>query len=67
MSFHSPFQYGLLPLLTPRLSDPSINAILLANNTIAIVVDPPSSLLAAVTIVVKKRLVNSITYYSFFL
>jgi hypothetical protein len=54
VSFCSPFQHGLLSLLTSRSSDPSINAILLANNIIAIIVDPPSLLLAAVTIVVKK-------------
>jgi hypothetical protein len=54
VSFCSPFQYGLLLLLTPHSSDPSINAILLANNNMAIVVDLPSSLLAAITIVVKK-------------
>jgi hypothetical protein len=31
MSFHSHFQHGLLLLLTPPLSDPNINSILVAN------------------------------------
>jgi hypothetical protein len=67
VSFHSPFQYGLLSLLTPHFLDPSINAILFAFNNIAINVDPPLSLLGAVTIMVKKSLVNSITDFSFIL
>jgi hypothetical protein len=31
VSFCSHFQHGLLPLLTPPLSDPNINTILVAN------------------------------------
>jgi hypothetical protein len=31
VSFCSQFQHGLLPLLTPLLSDPNINTILFAN------------------------------------
>ncbi len=69
VSFHSHFQYGLLPLLTPRSSDPSINAILGSCKQQhcyrRCLVDPPSSLLAAVTIVVKKMV--SQQYYIFFL
>jgi hypothetical protein len=30
VSFHPHFQHGFLPLLTPLLSDPNINAILFA-------------------------------------
>ncbi len=69
MSFRSHFQYGLLPLLTPRSSDPRskhqcYSSFKLQHCYCPCLVDPLSLLLAAVTIVVKKRLVNSITYFS---
>jgi hypothetical protein len=69
VSFHSHFQYGLLPLLTPRSSDPRskhqrYSSCKQQHCYCPCLVDPPSLLLAAVTIVVKKKLVNSITYFS---
>ncbi len=69
VSFCSHFQYGLLPLLTPRSSDPSskhqrYSSCKQQHCYCTCLVDLSSSLLAAVTIVVKKRLVNSITYFS---
>ncbi len=66
LSFRSHFQYGLMLLLTSRLSDQSINTILGSCKEQhcyhCCLVAPPSSLRAAVTIVVKKRLINSITF-----
>jgi hypothetical protein len=66
-SFCSHFQYGLLLLLTSRLSDQSINAILgnckKQHCYCCCLVAPPSLLPAAITIMVKKRLVNSITFF----
>ncbi len=64
VSFCSPVQYGLLLLLTSRLSDSSINVFLLANNNIAIIVDPLPLLLVAVTIVVKNILQQMQMYMS---
>jgi hypothetical protein len=69
MSFCSHFQYGLLPLLTSRSSDPRSKhqhyfSCKQQHCYCPCLVDPSSSLLAAITIVVKKRLVNSITYFS---
>jgi hypothetical protein len=70
MSFCSHFQYiyGLLPLLTPRSSDPRskhqrYSSCKQQHCYCLCLVDPLSLLLAAITIVVKKRLVNSITYF----
>jgi hypothetical protein len=64
VSFCSHFQYGLLPLLTPRSSDPRskhqcYSSCKQQNYYCPCLVDPLSLQLAAVTIVVKKRLVNS--------
>ncbi len=69
VSFRSHFQYGLLPLLTPHSSDPRskhqcYSSCKQQHCYCPCLVDPLSSLLAAITIVVKKRLVNSITYFS---
>ncbi len=69
VSFRSHFQYGLLPLLTPRSSDPRskhqrYSSCKQQHCYCPCLVDPSSLLLAANTIVVKKRLVNSITYFS---
>ncbi len=67
--FCSHFQYGLLPLLTPCSSDPRSKhqcySICKQQHCFCpCLVDPSPLLLAAITIVVKKRLVNSITYFS---
>ncbi len=67
--FHSHFQYGLLPLLTPCSSDPRskhqrYSSCKKQHCFCPCLVDPLLSLLAAITIMVKKRLVNSITYFS---
>ncbi len=69
VSFRSHFQYGLLPLLTPCSSDPRskhqhYSSCKQQHCYCPCLVDPLSLLLAAITIVVKKRLVNSITYFS---
>jgi hypothetical protein len=69
VSFHSHFQYGLLPPLTPHSSDPRsknqhCSGCKQQHCYCPCHVDLLSLLLAAVTIVVKKRLVNSITYFS---
>jgi hypothetical protein len=69
VSFHSHFQYGLLLILTPRSSDPRskhqhYSSCKQQHCYCLCLVDPSSSLLAAVTIVAKKRLVNSISYFS---
>ncbi len=68
VSFRSHFQYGLLPLLTPRSSDPRskhqrYSSCKQQHCYCPCLIDPSSLLLAAITIMVKKRLVNSITYF----
>ena len=69
VSFCSHIQYGLLLLLAPRSSDlrskhQHYSSCKQQHCYCICLVDPSLSLLAAITIVVKKKLVNSITYFS---